>query len=158
VIHDQRTMTGSGLHTTSAEVREVWQLVAVQGFREAPAARRHELLELDTEVEAYVSDSRWVADCPTCGGGIAAWPEHDRGCCLDCGSVVTVMFPPAGELAELERVLLARPRENRHWRPGETVADLKVENVTHGYRPAIAAPSMSSDSSADAEASADGMD
>lgn len=82
-------------------------------------------------VGAYVSANNWVADCPTCGGGIACWELNPHGCCLTCGSLYQVVFPNQHQAAA--QVLADRPPRNRHWFPnrGETVQDLKRENVAH---------------------------
>ena len=78
-------------------------------------------------VEAYVSENRWVADCPSCGAGIACWPVNPKACCLLCGHEFTVEFPAEREQAE--KVLEERPPANRHWQPWrESVAKLEREN------------------------------
>jgi hypothetical protein len=83
-----------------------------------------------------------VADCAggpdgRCAGGIACWPDHETGCCLDCGTIYTIRFPEADEIQEAASALAARPAENRNWRPdrGETAKTLRGENITHGYAP-----------------------
>jgi hypothetical protein len=139
-------MTGSGTHTTVADVRASWEQWAAQnGFqaqlRGEPGDRVNELRELDDEVPARVEHGRWLADCPAidCHGAAAAWPKNPHACCLDCGTVFPVKFPTSGTISKAELVLAARPLENQGWNPGddETVADLKAENVTRGYLPQV---------------------
>jgi hypothetical protein len=80
-------------------------------------------------IVAYVSDGRWVADCPHCNDGIACWDENPQGCCLGCGHVYRVRFPDGHKEAEI--ILTARPMQrNRNWHPhrGETLDHLRDEN------------------------------
>lgn len=111
---------------------------------------------------AYMAHSVWVAMCPRPGcmnaemfgrcddgtvGGLEASrftcrvdghrPDGSRvvyrGCGLRCG----VEWPP--DIADLERVLLARPAPStRNWRPGESLEDLVAENFAHGLVPTAA--------------------
>ena len=83
-------------------------------------------------VTAYVSDGRWVADCPVDNGGIGCTPGNPSGYDFGCGTMVRVVFPSGYRAAET--ALLARPPVNRHWFPqrGERVADLRAENALHG--------------------------
>lgn len=85
-------------------------------------------------VTAYVSDGRWVADCPFDNGGIGCSPDNPSGFDFGCGTIVQVVFPSGATAAE--NILLARPRmQNRHWLPqrGESVSALRKENLLHGY-------------------------
>lgn len=130
-------MQGAALHTSVQEVEAFWQDFAVaHGFVRSDSGVREpgELEETGETVAAYVSDSRWVADCPRCGAGMAAWPEAPKVCCLDCGSLYAVSFPKPRELAAALTVLEARPDQStRNWRPeDEDVADLKAENALRG--------------------------
>lgn len=84
-----------------------------------------------TPLTAYVSENRWVADCPRCRSGIAlgrTWGY--AGCFGCCTSYPTVIWPE--DAALIEDVLLARPPENRHWLPVETAEQLVDENRAHG--------------------------
>jgi hypothetical protein len=83
-------------------------------------------VEDDRKVTAYVNFSRWVANCPECNGGIACWPEHKQGCCLDCGHVYRVVFPSRPQVELATTALLRVPAKQRHWRPdlGQTAADV----------------------------------
>jgi hypothetical protein len=138
MIRDSRTLYGPQPHETAEQIEAHWAWFAekhgrynvILGVREPPS----ELRQSKQVLQAYVSDSRWVADCP-CGGGIGCWPEHDKGCCYDCLTVYRIAFPSPSERAAAETVLLARLEPStRNWRPdlGEELIDLKVENVTHG--------------------------
>lgn len=91
---------------------------------------------------AYVSDGRWVVDCP-CGSGALASHEWAVAICPDCGTIHPAAFPDDREM--VEAVLVARPARNRHYFPHEDTAerrglaraerleDLEDENVAHGY-------------------------
>ena len=54
--------------------------------------------------------------------------DHGR----PCGEQFAVEIPD--EWADVWAVLESRPRVNRNWSPGETVRDLKRENLLHGER------------------------
>ncbi len=126
MIRDQRTMLGARLLSTPADVRAYW---------EAYASRLGiPLVAQDAEVVAYVNESRWVADCPACRGGIACWPENPQAACLECGGVFAVSFPPPAEVAAGEAALSVRPApETRNWNPlAEAVDELIAENIERG--------------------------
>ena len=99
----------------------------------------------------FMNDGRWVAFCPTpdCDGAERLWPEgeirrrvddHNYGItleggfhCGNCGLTSQVEFPD--DMEEIEVVLARRPvPQTRNWRPGETVADLKRENMMQGVK------------------------
>lgn len=125
MIRDQRTMLGARRLSTPADVRAFWQAYA--------SRLGVPLVPQDTAVVAYVNESRWVADCPACNGGMAAWPENAQACCLDCGGVYTLTFPPASDIAKAAAVLEARPTAARNWRPErEKIAALVAENLARG--------------------------
>lgn len=88
----------------------------------------------DGELELHVSEGRWCADCPNCGGGIASppleWPELE-GCCLTCGSVYGIERLDPVFVEGLERMLAVRPMKNQNWRAPETLDDLAAENALH---------------------------
>lgn len=83
---------------------------------------------------AYVSDSRWVCDCPNCNNGPSVDVVHGFAACFECGAVFThVTVPTAADARALEDIMSVRPWRNRHWRPGqESLADLERENRDHG--------------------------
>jgi hypothetical protein len=114
------------------EVRAFWELYVE---RHRQAGRPLELHRSRKKLHAYVSDGRWVAECPECGGGVALWQENPEACCLDCATVYSkIGWPHEREIMEAERVLAARPTNQLHWRSheGETVEDLKIENIVRG--------------------------
>ncbi len=97
------------------------------------------------EVEAVVNHGRWIASCPaSCGNAIVVSQREPWYICTDCGSEENggqwyrVVFPE--EKAEIEAALTARSAKrpfqapSRNWTPGETVKDLKAENLEHGVR------------------------
>lgn len=84
-------------------------------------------------VSAYVSDGRWVADCPYDNGGIGVALDNPSGFDMGCGTMVAVVFPDGWQ--EAIEVLEARPRPtDAHWFPqrGETVSKLREENLRRG--------------------------
>jgi hypothetical protein len=100
---------------------------------------------------AYMNHGRWVARCPLgCGSAEQRGPggdgtmgglESDRFTCRPeyggCGWRGPVTWP--ADIADLERVLLARPSKvTRNWQPGESLFDLIAENAAHGIVPAAA--------------------
>jgi hypothetical protein len=133
VIRDQRQMSGVQTHDSPQSVRAFWEQYA-EGQR--GAGKDFQLTRSRKKLVAYVSDSRWVADCRECSGGIALWSENEEACCLDCGTVYSkIDWPSPQETIEAEAVLAARPSDaQRNWRrdQGEGISDLKVENVSRG--------------------------
>lgn len=137
MIRDSRHMHGARVLATADEIRQAWQEHADRlaelgrGFQARDG--EHGLVDTGDAVAAYVNESRWVADCPACGGGIAVWSEMADCCCYDCGRVYRAVFPPPRDVARAEAVLNARPESARNWRPdAEKVDDLKVENLVRG--------------------------
>jgi hypothetical protein len=134
-IRDSRTLYGPQPHATTTEVEEHWVAFGMKcGWWDPELGVRvpgGKVTYSDTPVVAFVSDNRWVAQC-SCGGGMGCWAEMPRACCYDCGTSYPVVFPDPVTLAAGEAVLDARPEpDTRNWRPDEeTVADLKVENIT----------------------------
>lgn len=110
---------------------------------------------------ARVNWGRWIADCPTCGSALAVEPGQDRlGAtvwdhdgehltaarfqegCWDCGTVTDLVWPDAGVVDGVERLLAMRPDpKTRNWEPHETLHDLMRENAQHGIfsQPAVTA-------------------
>lgn len=102
-----------------------------KGHRSVPLAPKGEA------VEAYVNEGRWVVDCPTCAGAQLACLSDPRFMCNECGNAEVggrfrpVVLPVARTREALARILEPRPTANQHWRPGETLADLRRENRAH---------------------------
>jgi len=112
------------LHDVAADVK------SVQAFWKDSLARRKMTPEADDRrVLAYVSENRWLADCPSCGAGISCWDQNPEACCLGCGRVFVVDWP--ADKAEAERLLEERAPSARHWLPLEPVANLEAENARY---------------------------
>lgn len=113
---------------SAAEIEALWRLRSERGFEMRGLAT--DLLETGETIPAYVNIGRWVAECPGCNGGIACWPDHPRGCCLDCGRVYKIRFPAKRSRERAEKLLLARSQLNRNWHPHqrESVSELAAEN------------------------------
>ena len=89
---------------------------------------------------ALLNHGRWVVDCPA--DDCVAVLFADRPACecrdvsvcdhpsIPCGAPVEATFPPRRD--DIDRLLNVRPRVNRNWLPGETLAELKRENLIHG--------------------------
>src|SRR5579859_5475028 len=116
IIDDQREM----YHVrTVEEARAYWT-----------AACGEALVEDKRQVHAYVSKSRWVADCPDCGSGIACWDENPQGCCGNCKRLFYIEWDPPTIRSHAIRLLHARPVQHRDWFPhkGDSVRQLAFEN------------------------------
>lgn len=83
-------------------------------------------------VVAYINDSRWVADCPECNGGMICAASNPRACCLDCGHIYFVVWPDDAEIAEAALSLRPMPA-TRNWNAhrDEPVSGLLDENEKH---------------------------
>ncbi len=103
-------------------------------------------------MNARLNHGRWVVDCSAddceavLSTDIPRFAEDNSGTlslrcvCRDvsvcahpsvlCGVPIDATFPP--RRADIDRLLNLRPRPNRNWSPGETLADLKRENLLHG--------------------------
>lgn len=110
---------------------------------------------------ARVNWGRWIADCPSCGSALAVEPgqpllgatvwEHDgehltaarfQEGCWDCGTVTDLVWPDAGVIDGVERLLAMRPDpKTRNWEPHESLHHLMRENAEHGIfsQPAVTA-------------------
>ncbi len=96
----------------------------------------------------YVNQGRWVVECDAdnCRGAIDVSGRYiagircdckDRTACYHkadpCGHIIRLDWP--ADLEAIDRVLARRPDPStRNWLPGETVEDLKAENLLHGMR------------------------
>ena len=82
-------------------------------------------------LEARVEYARWIVDCPNCRNAEFAF-EDKLFYCSVCGNadmsgkIRRVKMP--AQRQEIEVILGQRPIVNRHWYPGETVAQLQDEN------------------------------
>ncbi len=110
---------------------------------------------------AYVYSGEWVSDCPREGCAnveflyTAARPHGPRTipkpffACSYCGEQAEIKWPPTEFREAVMEVLMKRPVPgNRNWYPkdhetavrfkiphGQTVADLREENESHGVTP-----------------------
>lgn len=91
-----------------------------------------------TVAHAEVYLSQWIVRCPApgCGGVQLACATDRRFLCVAClnmgsdGRWVYVVWPD--ERDDIEEVLERRMPGNRHWLPGEPLANLVAENIAHG--------------------------
>lgn len=88
-------------------------------------------------VRAFVSASRWLWRCE-CGAGNHVWLGGGN-VCLECNNAIThgrprvIVMPGAGQREQIEKLLLMRKdKASRNWQPGETLMDLRLENIRHG--------------------------
>jgi hypothetical protein len=88
---------------------------------------------------ARVDHGRWMADCPFCPSAQIISKDDRRYFCPECvmekigGAMVHVVWPSDDKVAEIERLLLRRPRPAAMgWMPNQSVSELAIENVEHG--------------------------
>lgn len=79
---------------------------------------------------AELNHGRWIVKCPECPSAERA--TTDRFHCTECGVSGRVVWP--AERAEIERLTLVRPTENRNWTPGESTDLLVADNLEHEVR------------------------
>ena len=89
----------------------------------------------------------WIAQCPWCAGQEGIWrptaAEPDWFYCCGCGNRATagerITLAWQRDALAVERIVHARPlAHTRGWLPGETLADLRAENVAHDLPPEAA--------------------
>ena len=84
----------------------------------------------------FVGGGRWLVQCPVDMSAQYASRLDHRFFCGECsnaahgGRWITVTWPPVP--ADIEAVLIPRPRQNQHWFQPETVQQLIAENDAHG--------------------------
>ena len=123
-LRDQRSMVDvshpAGLWSTVEEVEDAWQRWA---DREGLTVRRRrgdfstELRKSRKAIVVHISRGKWIGDCPDCGGGVAGWPLHPHGACLDCGTIFQLEYPTADECRELAQLMQVRPETERNYFP-----------------------------------------
>lgn len=100
--------------------------------------------EVAGAVEAFVNDGRWLVRCPSCPTYEYASVKDPVFMCCGCGNYANggryyaVVFP--AEREEVERLLLRRSpgpargtsSSDRNFAPGETLEDLRAQNVALG--------------------------
>lgn len=131
-----------GHHDNHPAATWAWLAYPIPDWKRAMIGPLPKLGQLDTTVTAfaYVNHGRWIVDCPFCTSAqIAAKTDHRFLCAGDggCGNAqvggafVNVTWPK--DTDKIEAVLCLRADPNtRNWLPGETVKDLRRENVEHG--------------------------
>lgn len=131
-MQDANSLTWTGSKAGAEEVALVgWTapVPAAQAFAAGMGPR-------STAIAAYVNHGRWVVECPDCAGAQMACPDDRRFMCNNCANALNggfwrlVAWPKDRD--KIEALLRPRPIENQHWRPGETVVDLKAENKLMG--------------------------
>ena len=85
-------------------------------------------------LKARVNHGRWIVDCE-CNGAEFAWDEGFFMCqsCFNVGHGLKYrksVFPKSRQKIEL--LLIGRPIVNRNWFPGESLAQLRAENIKGG--------------------------
>lgn len=127
---------------TSPEHYVDWARTAHVGL----GGKASDVRESGLTLDAYVSDGRWVVQCP-CGNGPSAHPEWKIAVCVECGAIHRVGMPRDHRAAEAVLLARAHPHE-RHWFPTdetarrhglerrETVSSLRRENRARGVPPA----------------------
>ena len=88
---------------------------------------------------AYLNHGRWVVDCPADDCEAVLFADRDFCECSDvsvcdhsalpCGTLLDSIFPD--NRADIDRLMNLRRRRNRNW-TGESMSDLKAENLLHG--------------------------
>ncbi len=91
-------------------------------------------------MKARLNHGRWVVDCSADDCEAVLFADREACVCRDvsvcdhpavpCGASIEATCPP--RQADIDRLMNSRPRPNRNWSPGETLADLKRENLLHG--------------------------
>ena len=76
-----------------------------------------------------VRQGRWITECPECIAGVTTGRGWSEARCFGCGAIFErVIWPPAEEIPEIERVLLRRPLPAQCFDPGQSIEALKGEN------------------------------
>ena len=78
----------------------------------------------------YINHGRIVVLCQ-CQAAVSVSREWNIGRCLECGAIHNDPIWP-DNFDEVESALIVRPYPFRNWRPGETVEQLLLDNVTFG--------------------------
>lgn len=127
----------SRAHRTVAEVEAAWERWLAKNpplVRQRAGDTSRELRTTKRRLVCHISAGRWVAQCP-CGGGVPGWPFHERGACLDCGTIWKLDYPSREEIVEIVKLLRVRPGQQRNFRPdlGEDVDLLRRENAVYRF-------------------------
>ena len=120
------------LGVATPEEYERLQLSYLQ--RQSRASRQTlEIWDVADSVDAYIRGSKWIVNC-VCGNAPSASPEWNVARCLECGAVFRNIRWPADRTMIECLLLLRRSSSERAWHPGESVEDLRQENIGHGIR------------------------
>ena len=78
----------------------------------------------------------WHAQCLRCSGFSVPRRDSALHLCLGCwhgGDIRWRVASWSTDTVEIEKLLLLRPNPgNRNWRGGETLVDIRQENIAHG--------------------------
>ncbi len=91
-------------------------------------------------MKARLNHGWWVVDCSSDDCEAVLFADREACVCRDvsvcdhptvpCGAPIEATFP--SWRVDIDRLMNPRRRPNRNWSPGETLADLKAENLLHG--------------------------
>lgn len=80
-------------------------------------------------VALFVTHGKWKGLCPECSCGVTTGRDWPEARCFECGAILRAVWPADRDAIETE--LLTRPPTRQHWRPGETLDDLRKEATDH---------------------------
>lgn len=86
------------------------------------------LVDQDDHASVYVSDNRWVVDCPICGSGVAVGRQRRKWPCWECGTVIVADWPTPAEEKAVVAALIERIPRLRNW-VGDPVVAAKRRTV-----------------------------
>ena len=120
-----------------------WATSSNLTFRDYIAHYYRRSLPADTGTQperaiAYISEGRWVADCPKCPSALLLDFGYPLYFCPDCGhGWFSIVFPSVSGRSRIEIALMKRPLVNeipstRNWLVGETIINLERENLARG--------------------------
>lgn len=78
----------------------------------------------------YLNVARWLIDCPHCNNSCMVLGRD--AACFGCGAVFHGLERPEHEAAIVAIVSLRQRLNHRNWHPGETLAELRQQNLAHG--------------------------
>lgn len=92
-------------------------------------------IERERRQPAMANWGRWTVGCSTswCTNAWMPGLGETEWICTVCGVPTAINWPP--DPIAIEAILLMRPDPNsRNWVPGETLADLIMQNAEHGIQ------------------------
>lgn len=109
--------------------------VILDGRMSLPELNWREPWPSPDKVQALISGGRWIVACTTkgCSNAPLTHPDWKVARCFECGAIYQdVIFPE--NIAEISALLVKRAYvANRNWVPGETIEELRAENIANGY-------------------------